>query len=178
MDYSVVELAQQLIQIPSVTPNGKRDQYREERIAKWIAEYMRKAGYIPEFHYVKPYRPNLLIRHQSHKKNLATLALEAHLDTVDVQRMTVEPFAAKIRNVYLWGKGACDVKGTMAAMINAMNNWYYNRDNPTFNIIFMASVGEEAGTLGARAWAEMGLEADMILVAEPTRPTNIFQPDN
>ena len=46
--------------------------------------------------------------------------LEAHIDTVPVDGMTIDPFAAEVRDGRLYGRGACDVKGGLTAMLGAI----------------------------------------------------------
>ena len=101
------------------------------------------------FLYVEKDRPNIIIRHKSFDEKLPTVALEAHLDTVDVDSMTIEPFEGFIKQGKLWGRGACDVKGTMAAMLTSLLNWYKSETSNVFNVIFIGTMGEEAGTLGS-----------------------------
>jgi acetylornithine deacetylase len=90
------------------------------------------------------------------------------MDTVDVAGMTIDPFAAECRDGVLWGRGACDVKGTMAVMLTAMVDWYQRSRASSFNLIFIGTMGEEGGTLGAKAFCQTPEAIDMVLVGEPT----------
>ena len=82
--------------------------------------------------------------------------------------MTIEPFEGFIKQGKLWGRGACDVKGTMAAMLTSLLNWYKSETNNVFNVIFIGTMGEEAGTLGSMKIAHSNLPLNMVLVGEPT----------
>jgi acetylornithine deacetylase/succinyl-diaminopimelate desuccinylase-like protein len=167
---SVIQLAQELIRINSINPKCLSDWAKlgsEKNVADWIVTYLSPFGFNCELSPPDSSRPNLIVRHSSFREKLPTIALEAHMDTVDVDTMFVDPFGGDIRQQRLYGRGACDVKGTMAAMLAAMMTWYeQKREN--FNLMFIGSMGEEAGTIGSRYLASLKLPLQMILVAEPT----------
>ncbi|MBN2355161.1 M20/M25/M40 family metallo-hydrolase [candidate division KSB1 bacterium] len=170
MKLSVIQLAQELIRINSINPKCLSDWAKlgsEKNVADWIASYLSPFGFNCEFTPAASSRPNLIVRHSSFQEQLPTVALEAHMDTVDVDTMFVDPFGGDIRQQRLYGRGACDVKGTMAAMLLAMMEWY-EKAHGNFNLIFIGSMGEEAGTIGSRYLTTLKLPLQMILVAEPT----------
>ena len=64
------------------------------------------------------------------------------MDTVDVEGMAIDPFEGEIRNQRLYGRGSCDVKGSMAAMIVTLVIWYTSRQSQSpFNLMFIGSTG-------------------------------------
>jgi len=167
----VVKLAQQLIRINSIPGCAHSEGVTgETRLANWLEEYFDKFNIQTNLLPVVDNRPNLIARHRQFNPGLPTLAFEAHLDTVSVEGMSIDPFAAEIHNGRLYGRGACDVKGTMAVMITAMLHWF--REHPfdpgAFNLIFMATMGEEGGTLGARELSRRPIPLNMVLIGEPT----------
>jgi acetylornithine deacetylase len=113
-------------------------------------------------------RPNLIARCPGFDPGQPTVALEAHMDTVDVQGMTVPPFDAEIRDGCIWGRGSCDVKGTLAAMITAALSWCEQHPHRGINIMVIASMGEEMGTLGAQAFTRLGVPLTAVVIGEPT----------
>jgi len=164
-------LLQKLVQINSVTPSlesGSPANGGEESLAQWVKQFLESYHFHCELDYVEPGRPNIIARHRFFDPELPTVAFEAHLDTVDVERMSIDPFAGAIYDNALWGRGACDVKGTMAAMLTALVKWTNQTGGHHFNPIFIGTMGEENGTIGARHLARQGLPLDMILVGEPT----------
>ena len=96
-----------------------------------------------------------------------TLMLEAHQDTVPVDGMIVPPFGARIEGNKLFGRGACDIKGGMAAMLGCFARLVREKPNGCGNVIMACSVDEENTMLGARELARR-VKADFAVVAEPT----------
>ncbi len=114
---------------------------------------------------------NLLVTHQVHKDR-PWILFDSHLDTVDVKAMTIDPFAAEIRDGKLFGRGACDTKGTGAAMLCALRDYADKPPQPN-NIAILFSVSEEVGMDGIRRFAqhdlnELGFKPALAVVGEPT----------
>ncbi len=167
---SVVELAAELVRINSITPKAKSamDCPGEVAIADWLTQYLQQNDFEVERQVVIADRPNLIARSRHFNSHRPTLALEAHMDTVDVQGMTIAPFGAEIRKGALWGRGSCDDKGTLAAMITAAILWHQLSPEPDLNVVVLATMGEEIGTLGSEALARQQLPFHAVLVGEPT----------
>jgi acetylornithine deacetylase/succinyl-diaminopimelate desuccinylase family protein len=175
----VTTLLSALIEIPSVNPNGTpgTDGINEETIAHFLADFLKKIGadevtLLP----VQPHRPNLLARFcggrsQRPKTKPHRIAFAPHTDTVSVEGMTISPFTPSIKDGRLYGRGATDTKGPMAAMLWALKQWASSRsrvDSP-HEILFYGLMGEEAGNEGAIAMAaHRPAKADFIIVGEPT----------
>jgi len=100
------------------------------------------------------------------------LLFEAHLDTVGVEGMTVPPFELTANGERLHGRGACDTKGSGAAMLWALREYAQLQDR-TRNAAVVFTIDEEAMMTGARAFAEGELREFRplrgIIVGEPTR---------
>ena len=76
------------------------------------------------------------------------MLLTSHIDTVDVQGMTIEPFAGELRDGRIWGRGSCDDKGPLAAMMIAFRDRAQRGQLPC-NLMLLASCGEEYDMAGA-----------------------------
>ena len=74
---------------------------------------------------------------------------EAHQDTVPTDNMTIDPFAARVEGGRLYGRGACDIKGGMAAMLAAFARLVRERPRGPFHVVMACSVDEEHTALGA-----------------------------
>src|SRR6185295_6812929 len=67
-----------------------------------------------------PGRPNVVARWPGDRADKPRLLLAPHTDTVSVAGMTIDPFSAEIGDGRVWGRGASDTKGPMAAMLWAL----------------------------------------------------------
>lgn len=102
------------------------------------------------------------------------LLFESHLDTVTAEAMTVDPFAAEIRAGRLYGRGACDTKGTGAAMLWALREYAAQAADKPNNIAIVYTVDEEIYKTGVRTFVQRQLPALAwrpagVIVGEPTR---------
>jgi len=166
-------LLQDLVRLPSVNPRSDprapANITGEARIADYVAEFLRKLGLDVELHEVEPGRPNVLGKFSSRGGRRA-VAFAPHIDTVSVAGMTVEPFAAAIRDGRLYGRGAADTKGSLAAGLAALANVMRDRNFRVGNldVWFCALASEENGNQGARALMQRGFRADFAIAGEPT----------
>lgn len=107
--------------------------------------------------------------------------IAGHTDVVppgDLAAWTRDPFAAEIEGGVLYGRGACDMKGGLAAMVAAAIR--YRRANPEApgSIAFLVTGDEEGpavnGTVKLLAWADQrGERFDHCLLGEPTNPAGM-----
>lgn len=174
MPRSVTELAQALVRIPSVNPDGDpgTDRTGEQACAEFVADFLRSLGAEAGLEPVQPGRPNVVGRFVSPGK--PRLLLAPHTDTVSVAGMTVDPFAAEIRQGRLYGRGASDTKGPMAAMLWALRESRHVLPQLSHEIWFAGLMGEEAGQDGAKALAAKE-EFDFVVVGEPTGLEVVFK---
>jgi acetylornithine deacetylase/succinyl-diaminopimelate desuccinylase family protein len=158
-----------LVACPSVNPRGKppSDQTEgEARLAALMAETLRAWGASVEISEVSPGRPNLVARWKG-RNSARTLMFEAHSDTVPVDGMTVPPFQPEVREGRLFGRGSCDTKGSMAAMLLAIRA-VTGSGPPPVDLVFASTCDEEMGATGARRLMDSGLRPDAAVVGEPT----------
>jgi acetylornithine deacetylase/succinyl-diaminopimelate desuccinylase-like protein len=133
-----------LIKINTTNPPGN-----EEAAAKYIAAILQKEGIAAELLPLAPGRSAVVARLKSSAfaDPSKALLLVAHMDVVGVERAkwTVDPFAAVPKDGYLYGRGAVDDKGMLAANLAAFV--YLKRSNARLNrdVIFLASDDEEGG---------------------------------
>ncbi|MCX7916254.1 MAG: M20/M25/M40 family metallo-hydrolase, partial [Verrucomicrobiae bacterium] len=167
----VTHLLQELVRIPSVNPAGQpgTSHTGEAEIAQFIAEFLHKLGLDVERHDVQPGRPNVLGRFQSQGQRLR-ITLAPHTDTVSVAGMVIEPFGGEVRDGRLYGRGACDTKGSIAAMLAALARCVRRKEFRTgqLDVDFAALMGEETGSDGAHALCSRGYRSDFAIAGEPT----------
>ena len=170
------KLLAELIALPSVNPafapaagasaRPARLIYGEERVADFLAATAAKAGLEIEFQNVLPGRRNLLARLRPAGKIQRTILLAPHMDTVGADE---SKFIPQRKNGRLHGRGACDTKGSVAAMLSALCELAQSRSRPQHTeFIFAGLIDEEQAQAGSRALANSGLKADLAIVGEPT----------
>jgi acetylornithine deacetylase len=162
-------LLRDLVALPSVNPMG-RDLppaiALEHRVTAYLEQFFRSLGVPFERQPIAPERENIVARLETGGRR--TLVLEAHQDTVPIDQMTIEPFGANIEGGRLYGRGACDIKGGMAAMLGCFARLARERPAGCPNVIMACTVDEENTMLGVRELVRRGLRADFAVVAEPT----------
>ncbi len=166
----VVELLQRLVAIPSVNPSLADDPSigGEARLAEFLAGHLEHAGYKIEWHEATHGRPNVVGRYGPAQPRRSIL-VESHLDTQGIHGMTVPPFEGGIRDGKLYGRGACDTKGPMAAALTALDEQTLDAmASAGIQVIYIGAMGEEKGNLGAEELVELGVGADEALILEPT----------
>jgi acetylornithine deacetylase len=148
-----ISLARQLIDIPSPTDS-------EHAIGEALERELARLGFATERHDVTPTRFNVLARAGGHPR----VILNSHIDTVPPW------FESGEDDDYVYGRGACDTKGVIAAMI-AAGERLRARGVDQFGFLFV--VGEETDSIGAKtaneAYADLGSE--YVVVGEPTEST-------
>ena len=168
---TAVELLQKLIRIPSVNPEGDPGTAHtgEQAIAEWLAGWLRSE--FPdariELRDVLPGRPNMVARFSDGGGKKPRLLLAPHTDTVSVGGMTIDPFGGEVRDGRVWGRGASDTKGSMAAMLWALRESRDILGRLDHEIWFAGLCSEEAGQHGSRALAEQE-RFDFVIAGEPT----------
>ncbi len=102
------------------------------------------------------------------------LVFDSHMDTVSTEGMTIDSFGGVIADGRLYGRGACDTKGTGAAMLWALRSLVHDRElKPAHNIALLFSVDEEIAMAGIHAFIEqhlpaLGWQVRGVIVGEPT----------
>jgi acetylornithine deacetylase/succinyl-diaminopimelate desuccinylase family protein len=159
-----------LVRIPSINPMGRKmsgPEVFEHRLTAYLEDFFRGLGVPCERQTIAPLRDNIIARWDI--GSARTLLLEVHQDTVPVDHMTVEPFGAVIENGRLYGRGACDIKGGMAAMLAAFARLVKEKPASASNVILACTVDEEHTFLGVQELVRRGIRADMAIAAEPTQ---------
>ena len=163
------KLLRELIALPSVNPAflpAQHPRSGEQRVGQFLAETAAKAGLDVEFQPVAEGRSNLLARLTPRRKARRRVLLAPHMDTVNALD---SQFIPTKRNGKIFGRGACDTKGSIAAMMGALCDLARNRKAPQeTELIFVGLVDEENAQAGSRALVRAKLKADLAIVGEPT----------
>jgi acetylornithine deacetylase len=169
-------LLRDLVALPSVNPMGRPLQgpeIHEARVTDYLETFFRGLGVPCRRQPVAPGRDNVLAWLDAPRAT-STLVFEAHQDTVPTDGMTVEPFGAREENGRLYGRGACDIKGGMAAMLAAFARVARDKPGGGPRLAMACTVDEEFTFLGVQALATLDLTGGVkgpigAVVAEPTR---------
>ncbi|MBU6335176.1 MAG: M20 family metallopeptidase [Chloroflexi bacterium] len=176
----VADLLAELIAIPSVNPMGRASDdpaCSEARLVAWLLAFFADLGVPAERVAVGADRANVIARLGSDPAR-PTVLWDVHLDTVPADGMPA-PFTPRIADGRITGRGACDVKGSLAAMLWALQRVVRDGTPLGVNLVFSASSDEEATATGVRALVEcwgrargvsrlLDAPPDGAIVAEPT----------
>ncbi len=168
-----VKLLRELIAVPSVNPTFFADAPAytgEQRVADFLASLAGPTGMSVEFRKVRPGRPNLLVRMSPTGKIRQRVLLAPHLDTVGGPELPGKLFTPEIKGDRLYGRGACDTKGSVAVMFTALQELAQSGSRPEHTeIVFAGLIDEECSQKGSRALVGTKFKADLAIVGEPTR---------
>ena len=170
MHQSVISLLQQLVRIPSVNPDNDPGTTHtgEETLAVFLSGWLESIGADVRLEEVRPGRPNLIARFAP-LDGRPRILLGPHLDTVGVAGMSIHPFGGEIHDGRLWGRGASDTKGPMAAMLWALHENRERLAELPVAVDFVAFMGEESGQWGSKDFAKNHAgEYVFALAGEPT----------
>lgn len=167
---STEKLLRALVALPSVNPAflpPGHKQAGEQSMGEFLATVGARAGLDVELQPVQPGRPNLIARLTPRGTPRQRVLLAPHLDTVPAEAKQFEPNTKQGR---LHGRGACDTKGSVAAMFSAMCELAHGDRRPMeTEIVFAGLADEENGQAGSRALVASGFKADLAIVGEPTK---------
>lgn len=176
----MVKLLSELIALPSVNPAflpPGDPRTGETRIANHLASLGQKAGLAVEFQPVAPGRQNLIVRLSPSDRVQHRILFAPHFDTVGEPNLDSQLKPRLIRG-RLHGRGACDTKGCIAAMFQALLDVAGAGPRPkATELVFVGFIDEENAQLGSRHYANLALTrsargslgADLAVVGEPTR---------
>jgi acetylornithine deacetylase len=157
------QLVAALVSIDSVNPELVPGGAGEGEIATYVAAWLREAGLEVELVEAAPGRPSVVGVARG-RGGGASLMLNAHMDTVGVEGMT-RPFSAETRDGRLYGRGAYDMKGSLAACMLAAAQ--LASEGLAGDVILAAVADEEHASIGMQSVLERR-RADAAIVTEPT----------
>ncbi len=160
----IIDLTKNLIAIPSY--HGLAEP--EKDISAYLYKYLAEEGFETEHVPVVGERKNVIAWHGPGRDNEKTLMLEGHMDTVDVKNMSVDPFSGEIKNGNIYGRGAVDMKGALAAMVGALTAIKSAGIPLEGRAYFAGVIDEERNYRGADYIAKNGPLTRYAIVGEPT----------
>ncbi|MFT9848829.1 M20 family metallopeptidase [Aneurinibacillus sp. REN35] len=168
----LIHLLSDMVSIPSINPGDGplQDLHGEQSMADYLCQYFRNHPFTLDVaqEEILPNRPNVYIK-TGRDPMKKTLLLETHTDTVRVDEMTIAPFTACVKDGKLYGRGSCDAKGQLAAMICGLEMALEETNgNLPINVHVAATVDEEHLHRGVDRLVDMKVEADGAVAGEPT----------
>jgi acetylornithine deacetylase len=168
---SVVELLQAMVRVDTVNRalTGEEEAERElvDRLAGYAEAWHLNIERLP----VDEQAAQLLVTLRV-GDDRPWVMFDSHLDTVAVDHMTIDPFGGEVIDGKLFARGACDTKGTGAAMLWALRDYAQQADQPN-NVALLFSVDEEVSMTGVQSFVkndlpELDWSPSMVIVGEPT----------
>jgi acetylornithine deacetylase len=166
-----IELLAQFISVPSVNPMGRTDIDKsllgETRYAELVRDHVSTLGV--DAMLVGLGERKSVIAHITAKDPIDTVLIASHLDTVPIDGMTIAPFDPVIANGRLQGRGSCDTKAGMAALVAALER-VLAQGTLRRNIVLVGEADEEMSSQGVQdvLLALPPSRADWVIATEPT----------
>lgn len=147
-----ISLLQEMIRIPSVNyGEGRGD---EKAMAEFVAAKLLEVGITSELIETAPNRVNVVARIPGRDQNRTGLVVHGHLDVVpaDAKDWSVDPFSGLLKDGYIWGRGAVDMKDGDAMYLAIIRSWARTGYVPPRNILLVFFADEEAGSEYGSHW--------------------------
>jgi acetylornithine deacetylase len=164
----LVQLASSLIAFPTVSPPGRNTGEAQA----FVADYLSDLGFDVDRFEVYPGDPDVVGRLAgSDPEHAASLLINGHIDVAEIgspELWTRPPFEPVVVDGRLYGRGATDMKGPLAAALLAIRVIRDLGIELPGDLLFESVIGEEQGETGTLSCIERGYAADFALVAEPT----------
>ena len=144
----VVGLLQELLRLDTVNPPGN-----ETVAAELLRGYLESSGVVCELYAHEPERANLVARIPGRGEGPSLLLL-SHTDTVVAEpgEWSVDPWSGELKEGCVWGRGALDMKGHVAAAATAVATLAREGFEPAGDLVFAATADEEVGVDVGLSW--------------------------
>jgi succinyl-diaminopimelate desuccinylase len=161
----LVEVLSSLVATPSVNP-GIYEAEMAARVMKWLEPTGAQVELVESL----PGRPSVGAILEGSGGG-PRLVLNGHMDTVpidDESLWNVDPFAAVVKDGYLWGRGACDMKAGLTVQIAVANYLAKHRPQLAGSLVLHFAMGEECAEPGTLSLLQAGFTGDYGITTEPT----------
>lgn len=158
-----VALTRAMVAVPSVNPGLDPEGAGEEEVGRLAAGWLEDWGFEVEVEELAPSRVNVTATHGEGGRRLL---LNGHLDTVGVEGMTIDPFDPEVRDGRIWGRGSCDMKAGIGALLAASHR--LSETDHAGELVVALTADEERESIGMEALVARNSGADAAVVCEPT----------
>jgi acetylornithine deacetylase/succinyl-diaminopimelate desuccinylase-like protein len=152
LENETITLCQEMIRIPSVNHGeGLGD---EKAMAEYVAKKLTEVGIKSELIETAPNRVNVVAKVEGADQNRPGLVLHGHIDVVPANAAdwSVDPFSGVIKDGFIWGRGAVDMKDMDAMILATVRMWQRIGYKPPRNILLVFFADEEAGSNYGSRW--------------------------
>jgi len=152
LESETITLCQEMIRIPSVNyGKGRGD---EKAMAEYVAAKLAEVGIKSELIETAPNRVNVVAKIEGSDKSRPGLVLHGHIDVVpaNADDWSVDPFSGEIKDGFIWGRGAVDMKDMDAMILATVRMWQRVGYKPPRNILLAFFADEEAGSDYGSRW--------------------------
>jgi len=152
LENETITLCQEMIRIPSVNyGEGLGD---EKAMAEYVAKKLTEVGIKSELIETAPNRVNVVAKVEGADQNRPGLVLHGHIDVVPANTAdwSVDPFSGLIKDGFIWGRGAVDMKDMDAMILATVRMWQRIGYKPPRNILLVFFADEEAGSNYGSRW--------------------------
>ncbi|GAB3852142.1 M20/M25/M40 family metallo-hydrolase [Dactylosporangium cerinum] len=153
----VIELCRDLLRIDTTNTGDLETSAGERLAAEYVAEKLAEVGLEPQIHESAPGRASVVARFEGSDPSRDALLIHGHLDVVpaDASEWSVDPFGGEIKDGYLWGRGAVDMKDFDAMVLALVRQMRREGRKPPRDVVLAFVADEEAGsTYGAQYLVE------------------------
>src|SRR5690349_18624018 len=165
---STLQLLRDMIAIPSVNSMGATSgESAEKGMANFIENVLHGARIDCERQMVSEGRDNVIGIVHASENEVNGIMLNSHMDTVPVDNMSIKPFDPVVENGRVFGRGSCDAKASLAAMMSALIE-YANQPHRPRPAVLAAMADEEFGFSGSWKLIEKSWPVSACVVGEPT----------
>ena len=146
LEEETIRICQELIRIPSVNyGEGKGD---EKAVADYVVKSLAEVGIAATTYESAPNRVNVVAKIAGSDSNRPGLVVHGHIDVVpaEAKDWSVDPFSGEIKDGFIWGRGAVDMKNVDAMILAIVRKWAREGYLPPRDIVLAFFADEEAGS--------------------------------
>ncbi|MGY0235978.1 M20/M25/M40 family metallo-hydrolase [Longispora urticae] len=145
----VVDICRDLIRIDTTNTGDNDTSAGERAAAEYVAGLLAEVGLEPRIIESAPGRASVVARYEGSDRSRPALLVHAHLDVVpaDASEWSVHPFSGEIKDGYVWGRGAVDMKDFNAMLLAVVRQWKREGVVPPRDLVLAFLADEEAGSM-------------------------------
>ncbi len=152
LEDETILLCQEMIRIPSVNYGEAKGD--ERKIAEYVSAKLSEVGISNEVIESAKNRCNVVAKIPGKNPKLPGLVVHGHIDVVPVNEKdwSMDPFGGEIKDGFIWGRGAVDMKDMDAMILATVRMWQRIKYQPERNILLVFFGDEEAGSTYGSRW--------------------------